>query len=177
MNVAVTVVPDWLAATCEMALAATFATAAAAADSFTESAALQAACFEPGSAEVYRHDKGHAMPCRQKDVDAYCAWLGHFAERLLTPAPAESAHLFGPSYGGGAPTSKHNVQAFNLQLLPNDGTLWSMDVPTAFHRVASLDALDRSATCLQGALEEWAARSSSTPPSSDLRQHRAKRGP
>ena len=41
----------------------------------TDSEALHACAFAPGAAEEYAHEKGHAMPCAQRDVDAYAAFL------------------------------------------------------------------------------------------------------
>lgn len=92
------------------------------------------------------------------DLHEYCQYLRHFAQRMLTPAPAKRALLFGEPYGGGANYSKENVQAFNLHLLPNDGKLWDMRMPGSpgVDQIASLSVVDLSAGCLKDALTEWA---------------------
>ena len=53
-----------------------------------DSEAIQAAAFVPGLAEVYMHAKGHAMPCAQRDVDTYVAFLARLRRPASAPTPA-----------------------------------------------------------------------------------------
>ena len=58
-----------------------------AADSAVPAHSSEAVAARFEEAQVYRHDKGHALPCRAGDVDAL---LG-FIMRHLTPAAAATA--------------------------------------------------------------------------------------
>ena len=64
--------------------------------------ALQVAAFEPTLAEVYMHAKGHAMPCAQRDVDTYVAFLTRMQRPAAAAATTSSASSFAASAASAA---------------------------------------------------------------------------